>query len=263
MGNDDRSTRGFGGYVRLAIACLICLFFTLLLIGFLVGYRSFTIPSVSMKPALLPGDTILVSKHAYGLRWRDLPLPLSFTGRIWHGDEPRRGDVVIFENARDGYRHYVKRVVGMPGEVIRMKDGVLHIDGAPVPTRAMGNTVEPLGTHQNRSQVCLERHTDGPHPACVKQRLSETLPGGNARPVLNADLNRSRHDNTREYTVPEGEYFVMGDNRDNSMDSRMARIGFVPYDAIMGRVEIVTAGTGDMPYAFWTWDADRIFKRVD
>jgi signal peptidase I len=185
-------------------------------------FQSFNMPSGSMKPTLLTGDRFLVSKYSYGYSHYSLPFssPL-FSGRIF-GSEPQRGDLVVFRLPKDDATSYVKRVIGLPGDRIKMIDGLLYINGAPVKRERLPDFID------NETGVA-ER----------VRRWRETLPNGVSHETLDLQDNGFL-DNTQEYVVPPGHYFMMGDNRDNSTDSRvLAAVGYVPFENLIGRVEVI------------------------
>ena len=216
-----------------------------------VLFQPFTIPSGSMMPTLLVGDYIFVNKFAYGYSKYSLPFsPDLFSGRIF-GSQPARGDVVVFRFPPNPDIDYIKRVIGLPGDRVQMIAGVLHVNGQAVPK-------EPDGTFT--SDYKMDPGEDVPV-------FRETLDTGIAYDTLDQSPN-SRGDNTREFIVPDGHYFMMGDNRDNSADSRFD-VGFVPAENLIGRASIIFFSLGN-DTAFreiWRWPAnmrwDRLFKVVE
>jgi signal peptidase I len=182
----------------------------------------------------MTGDYVFTAKYAYGYsRVSASPIPLPFiSGRI-PGGQPRRGDVIVFKNRLDGGKDYIKRVVGLPGDRVQMIGGVLHINGEPA-------VREPLGVFAGVDEEGrpVEIH-----------RFRETLPGGKTHITQHyeyADGSSVGMDDTYEYQVPEGGYFVMGDNRDASVDSRwIGRVGKVPLEDIVGRAQFVLLSFGD------------------
>ena len=222
-------------------------------------FQPFWIPSGSMKSTLLIGDFLFVSKYAYGYSrhsfpWSLVPIP----GRIF-ASEPERGDVIVFKHPANG-EDYVKRVVGLPGDRVQMKAGVLHIDGEAVPLRPAGEHLEPVAPGANLACKAYPR-VDG-QVMCLKERFIETLPGGREHVVLNADENRGPMDNTREFQVPEGHYFFVGDNRDNSNDSRQG-VGMVPFENLVGRADLIALSFGGAFWQVWNWRADRFFVSIE
>jgi len=209
---------------------------------------------------------LFVNKFAYGYSRYSCPLALCpFSGRIWPGD-PERGDVVVFAHPADG-TVFIKRLIGLPGDRVQLKDGVIEINGkiAPqVPAEPFVETKAAQGPMAN-----VPRCSNGPvafGADCVKERTVETLPGGVSHSVLN--ISNGPGDTTLVYTVPEGEFFFMGDNRDNSLDSRFQRrsggVGFVPFENLIGRADrIMFSSAGSSILAFWTWRSDRYFKAVN
>ncbi|WP_118137415.1 signal peptidase I [Oceanicella sp. SM1341] len=232
-------------------------------------FQPFWIPSGSMKPTLLIGDFLFVNKFAYGYSRNSCPFSACpFSGRIW-ASEPERGDVIVFRHPRTG-EDYVKRLIGLPGDRVQVKESQLYINGAAVETQVAPDFVEPyvaqgLQTHPGSRPNCI----NGPVAQgadCVKRAFTETLPGGVTHEIL--DVTETRGDNTVEFTVPPGEYFFMGDNRDNSIDSRFSQseggVGFVPFENLIGRADrIIFSSAGDSLLAFWDWRADRFFKAVE
>ena len=228
--------------------------------------QPFWIPSGSMKETLLIGDFLFVNKMAYGYSKYSCPFAICpIEGRIF-GSEPERGDVVVFRHPANG-QDFIKRLVGLPGDTVQMRSGQLFLNGSPVPQVANGKFVEtyerqgPIGSYP----LCLEnRLSDGDD--CTKDKAIETLPNGVQHSVL--DAGNGRLDNTGVYTVPEGEYFFVGDNRDNSTDSRVPQefsgVGFVPHDHLIGRADrVIFSSAGRSLFYVWTWRLDRFFERID
>ncbi len=230
----------------LAIAMVVRIFF----------YQPFNIPSGSMKDTLLIGDYLFVSKLSYGYSRYSFPFgPNVFGGRVFSG-EPKRGDVVVFKLPRDNSTDYIKRVIGLPGDEIQVRGGVVFLNGEELKRKPAGFYVPPSNGG----------------PARKIKKYEETLPEGKTYTVLDAEPN-GFFDNVGPYKVPAGHYFMMGDNRDNSTDSRATwDVGYVPYENLIGRAEIIffSAAVDDddafRVYSPWTWPFDvrwnRIFKLV-
>lgn len=223
------------------------------------AYEPFHIPSESMLPTLLVGDYVFVSKYAYGYsRYSLLFSPPLFQGRIL-GSEPKRGDVVVFRFPLDTSVDYIKRVVGLPGDRLQMRDGALYLNGEPVKRRR----VEDFERRDRFGNV-VERN----------EQWEETLPNGVTYRTLNL-YSFSREDNTGVFTVPDGHYFMMGDNRDNSLDSRVsssanpAGVGYVPADLLIGRAEVrwISIEPSASLLKPWTWFSalrwNRMFTGID
>jgi signal peptidase I len=229
-------------------------------------FQPFWIPSGSMKDTLLIGDFLFVNKMAYGYSRHSCPFsacPIS--GRIL-GSEPERGDVIVFRHPVNG-TDFIKRVVGLPGDTVQMREGRLVLNGTPVPLEQVDPFVEikaPQGP-QRLTPRCANDPV-GLGGECVKQRFIETLPGGD-QPHSILNIAGSPTDDTPVYTVPEGQYFFMGDNRDNSRDSRVPRsiggVGFVPYENLIGRADrVIFSSAGSRMLFFWTWRLDRFFEEI-
>lgn len=222
-------------------------------------FQPFWIPSGSMKSTLLIGDYLFISKYSYGISRHSFPWSLApFEGRFL-GSMPERGDVAVFKHPKTS-EDFIKRVVGLPGDRIQMKAGALHINGEAVKMRPLGHFVEPLD--RGRSQVCSSRIEQGGTLKCVKEAYMETLPNGREHVVLNADSNRRQGtDNTRVFTVPDDHLFFMGDNRDNSNDSRQ-NVEFVPFENLVGRAEIIAISSNGPFYEIWNWRFGRFLTSI-
>jgi signal peptidase I len=235
---------------ELAKTVIIALLLALTIRTFL--YEPFNIPSGSMLPTLKVGDYLFVSKTAYGYSRHSFPFGMaSFEGRVMDGtseNKPKRGDVVVFKLPTDTSTDYIKRIIGMPGERVQVIAGRLYINGVMVER-------ESVGFHQEMG------HDYRPHR--VTEHL-ETLPGGIVHRIFEVSDNENL-DNTKEYVVPAGHYFMMGDNRDNSQDSRVqSLVGFVPYENFVGRADILFFSIDEkakllMP---WTWFKSVRFNRI-
>ena len=187
-------------------------------------FHPYNLPSGSMYPTMFVGDSILVSKYAYGYSRHSFPsAPPLFSGRIL-GSAPKRGDVVAFRSPKDGMTDYVKRVVGLPGDRIQMKQGRLHINDVAVKRERLEDFV---------GDAC------GTDASAKVKRWRETLPNGATYQTLDC-IERGFYDDTNVYTVPSSHFFMLGDNRDNSTDSRvLSAIGYIPFENLIGRVEMV------------------------
>jgi signal peptidase I len=222
-----------------------------------VAFEPFNIPSGSMIPTLLVGDYLFVSKYSYGYSRFSLPFsPPLFSGRIF-GRLPERGDVVVFKLPRDNSTDYIKRIVGLPGDRIQMRGGQLFVNGVEVSRKDAGDYV-----------------ADGDGPRMMSKRYLETLPpsaadgAGREHYILKYDDNQPL-DNTQEYKVPEGFVFAMGDNRDNSLDSRVLNaVGFIPLENLVGRAEFIffSIDATSPWWEVWEWPFEirwsRLFKGI-
>ena len=204
-----------------------------------VLFQPFTIPSSSMEPGLVTGDYIVVSKFPYGWSRASLPFnPPVFDGRAF-GRTAKRGDVVVFRLPRDPQQTWIKRVIGLPGDRVQVRGGVVFVNGRALPAARIGLAA----THDD--------------PTLQATRVRETQPGGRSY-VTYDGIDGGPGDDTGDYVVPEGFYFVMGDNRDNSLDSRWPRdmgVGLLPAENVVGRAELVVASwrPGAGLFKPWTW----------
>ncbi|MDA5093194.1 signal peptidase I [Aliiroseovarius sp. KMU-50] len=229
-------------------------------------FQPFWIPTGSMKDTLLIGDFLFVNKMAYGYSQYSCPFGICpFSGRILASD-PERGDVVVFRHPTLG-TDYVKRLIGLPGDKIQLKNGIVFINGVEAP-QTPGGVFEEIKESQGRFgtiPICANRPV-GLGGVCEKERSIETLPNGVQHSVLN--VATGRNDNTNVFTVPEGHFFFMGDNRDNSTDSRVSQnaggVGMVPFEYLLGRADrIMFSSAGKRLVYFWTWRSDRFFKAIE
>ena len=211
------------------------------------AFEPFNIPSGSMKPTLLVGDYLFVSKYSYGYSRYSLPWsPPLFDGRVL-GSEPERGDVVVFKKPTDNKTDYIKRLIGLPGDRIQVLEGVLHINGEPVPREKIGETTDQDLFTNTTFEI-----------------YRETLPNGRQHVIWEAS-DKDHLDNTPEYLVPEGHFFFMGDNRDNSRDSRVLYdVGYVPLDNLVGRAEFLFFSHDDSAswWEVWRWPWVIRFSRI-
>ncbi len=268
MATKTEKKGGVGEFIKTVV-------YALLLAGLIrtLLFQPFWIPTGSMKPTLLIGDFLFVNKFAYGYSYNSCPSFRDYNlcffleeseGRLLAGD-PERGDVVVFRHPAVGV-DYIKRLIGLPGDRIQMRDGQIFINGTAVPKERDGNyseIFEPQGSQASRPR-CV--NTAGLGAECLKEQYIETLPNGVSHETLNYAI--SPMDSTEEYVVPDGHYFMMGDNRDNSLDSRWlplaGGVGFVPAENLIGRADrIIFSSAGKSLFFFWTWRGDRFFKAVN
>ncbi len=224
-------------------------------------FAPFNIPSGSMLPTLFIGDYVLVAKWPYGYSRYSFPWGFpSFDGRIF-GRLPKRGDVVVFRVPGTS-EDFVKRVVGLPGDTVAVQDGMLIVNGRPVPRESEGTFAMPISDNSPCRVVggamAMTGRTQSGEPACLYPVYRESLPEGRSYRVID-QVDNPRADDFPQTKVPQGTLFLMGDNRDDSLDSRFSRkeggIGFVPLENVIGRATITFWSTdGSANYLKpWTW----------
>jgi signal peptidase I len=213
-----------------------------------VAFEPFNIPSGSMIPTLLVGDYLFVSKYSYGYSRFSLPLsPPLFSGRIF-GSPPQRGDVAVFKLPRDTSVDYIKRIIGLPGDRIQMKGGQLFINGKQVDRQPDGEYI-----------------AEGDGPKMLLKRYVETLPDSGVKHLILKASDDQPLDNTQEYKVPDGYVFAMGDNRDNSLDSRVLNaVGFIPLENLVGRAEFLFFSVDATApwWEVWEWPFEIRWSRL-
>ncbi len=243
----EKKEHGWDEHIRsMLYAVLLALVFRSFL------FEPFHIPSSSMKDGLLIGDYLFVSKYSYGYSRYSFPFGFDvFDGRT-SDDRPERGDVVVFRQPKNPRIDFIKRVVGLPGDMIQVRDGVLYVNSEPVQRERVEDFTETI---EGQGIVDIRRYR-------------ETLPNGRSYTVLDA-VQQGEADNTFTFHVPDKHYFMMGDNRDNSADSRFpAEVGFVPEENLVGRAELIffSVDDGTPLWKIWEWPwalrTDRFFKTI-
>lgn len=229
--NKEPNVGGAAEFIRTIIYALL-----IALMIRTIAYEPFSVPSTSMQPTLTVGDYFFVSKYSYGYSRFSLPFgPPLFSGRIFE-KSPKRGDVVVFKVPTDNKTDYVKRIVGLPGDTVQMIDGILHINGDPVTKKLVVS--KELNNDEEVSNLYLETLNDG-------------------TTYLTKDIGNTFQDTTRVYSINPGYFFMMGDNRDNSRDSRLEAGGFgvVPIENFVGRAEIIffSANGNARLWEIWKW----------
>ena len=252
MSNQPSDNKPKKYFDDLIVTLVIALFLAL---GFRsVAFEPFHIPSGSMKDNLLIGDYLFVSKYTYGYSRFSFPFgfPL-FKGRVLQIEEPKRGDVVVFRLPTNTHIDYIKRIIGLPGDHIQLKDGIVYINGAPLAREKMSDFSDDEDKHNIKTIP----------------RFHETMPEGQIIEILKQQQHGAA-DNTQMYEVPAGHYFMMGDNRDNSHDSRyLEDVGYVPEENLIGRAQFIffsTDGTANWlnPVSWVTaLRLERLFKIIE
>ncbi len=210
------------------------------------AYEPFHIPSGSMIPTLLIGDFLFVSKASYGYSRYSFPFGADLIdGRVWY-DPPERGDIAVFRKPNQPDLDYIKRIVGLPGDRIQVRRGILYINDAAVPRVQIDDYIY----HDKRNR----RYT--------ARQYVETLPNGVSYRVVDVHDN-SPGDDTGVYAVPDGHVFLMGDNRDNSQDSRvLSQVGYVPIENLVGRAETLFISVDGRFWEVWNWRFPRFFTQL-
>lgn len=254
-----------GGLAETTRFLLLFFLFAILLRTFIVA--PFMIPSGSMMPRMMIGDYLFVAKWPYGYSRYSIPFGLaSFDGRVW-ASEPKRGDIVVFRYPGKD-EDYVKRLIGLPGDRVQMRGGQLVLNGRPVPKVRVADWVMPVTPNSPCRYAGRIRLAplEGGRRLCRYPRYRETLPDGTSYEVL--DQYDGGPDDTPVYTVPAGHYFMMGDNRDDSADSRFSRqengVGLLPSDYVIGRALVAffsTDGSAEWLKP-WTWASAARWERV-
>ena len=213
-----------------------------------VAFEPFSIPSGSMIPTLLVGDFLFVSKATYGYSKYSFPLAaFQFNGRIM-GEAAKRGDVVVFRKPHNENIDYIKRVIGLPGDTVQVRNGRLYLNHKIVKREFIGE---------------FEAKAMPENAMVTYKRYREKLPGGHTHEIIEKSDNEYL-DNTEIFTVPTGHYFMMGDNRDGSQDSRvMSEVGYVPFENFVGRAENIFLSVDEDAkiWEFWKWPTSLRFKR--
>ncbi len=239
--------------------------FVFILRSFIVA--PFNIPSESMMPRLLVGDYLLVAKWPYGYSNYSLPFSVPLLPQRILATPPQRGDVVVFKAPPGNNTDYIKRVIGLPGDSIEMRDGQVILNGNPIPKKRIADFVHPVTPNSPcYAAQFAEQASDG-SIRCRYPQFLETLPNGKSYKVL--DLAPADMDNTEVYLVPEGHLFAMGDNRDRSADSRFPAvegqgIGIVPQENLVGRALVSVFSTdGSASWLLpWTWFTAARWERI-
>jgi signal peptidase I len=255
----------FVANVRLVMVCVLVAMAVRSLV-----VAPFVIPSESMLPNLLIGDYVYATKWTYGYGHYSVVGRLLPHGVRLGGRSPRRGEVVLFVDPADPSLTYIKRLIGLPGDRVQMRDGLVWLNGRPLPQKPLLDLLVPNAPYARclaiPGVIDLRATMPDGRPACHYLRRQETLPDGTSYVVL--DFAVARSDNTREFLVPRDHYFMLGDNRDNSLDSRFsveeAGIGMVPRDNLVGPAGGVFFSLDGSPSLFrpWTWWGAGRWRRI-
>ena len=225
--------------VQWSIELFPVLFLVLVFRGFI--FEPFRVPSNSMMPTLLTGDFIIVNKFDYGLR-----LPITNT-KIMELSSPNRGDVIVFRKPGDESIDYIKRLIGIPGDMVQIKKGILHINGK--------------SANRVKTNVGMMKNIYGIEK--VFTQYKENFEDTNIHQIIESS-DTDPFDDTIEFKVPDDHFFFMGDNRDNSRDSRTSEVGFVPKRNLIGKAQIIFFSHNNSAsfYEFWKWHKSIRFSRI-
>ena len=220
-------------------------------------FEPFNIPSGSMKPNLLVGDFIFVSKYSYGYSRHSFPFSLGdsqgkiFSGKLFN-KLPKRGDVVVFKTPENNRTDYIKRIIGLPGDKIQIQNGKIIINGSEILRKQLNPFIDT-----DHNQIIID---NGRRRQYLEYFFDTEIK------ILDIKDNTFA-DNTKEFIVPEKKFFVMGDNRDNSQDSRFSTVGFIPVDNIIGKAQFIFFSLENSRFLqIWKWPSsiryNRIFKKI-
>ncbi len=249
---DEKKEETWGSFLR-----FLALLIAAMLILRIFIFSLFSIPSESMLPSLWNGDVLAAKKWSYGYSNASVPYGIPLIPGRFLVSEPDRGDVAIFKHPVDG-TDYIKRVIGLPGDTVEMRDGQVILNGTAIPKQRIEDFIIPVSPNTDCAYGAVEEKNAEGDDVCRYARFRETLPSGLTYPVL--DFGPTMKDNYGPVVVPEGRMFVMGDNRDNSQDSRYRAtagggVGLVPLDNLVGEAVTVTwsfDGSGEWIKP-WTW----------
>ena len=228
---------------------IIAIFIALLIRSFI--FEPFNIPSGSMKPNLLVGDFIFVSKYSYGFSKHSLPFSIPLIpGKIF-SNIPERGDVVVFKTPENNRTDYIKRLIGLPGDKIQIKNGIIFINGSEILRMKLDNFIDT-----DEDLIEIEKRVRQYKEYFYNKEFN----------VLDL-VDNFQYDNTQLFTVPENHFFVMGDNRDNSVDSRSFQVGFVPFKNLVGKAQFIFFSLENSRFLqIWKWPSsiryERIFQKI-